>query len=100
MIKMSSVGRVLGLGVLTYFAYKVYNNQPMSAEQSGLNLRIQEVGSTIFAKIGSFLTDVNNPAPANDSNLKAFSMVGCLLIITLIAVSIFRQRARPRSPSH
>lgn len=89
---MSSVGRVIGLGIMTCFAYKMY--QSVNADQSDLNLRVQGVGSSIFAKIGAFLTDVNNPAPTNDSNLKAFAMIGCLSIMALLAFSILRRREK------
>jgi hypothetical protein len=90
---MSGLGRIVALGAITCCTYKIY--QHVNPEQSDLiNLRVQEVGSKIFAIIGNFLTDINTPTSTNDSNLKAFAMLGCLSIIALLAFSIFRRRER------
>ena len=61
-----------------------------------------EVVTTIFKCISSFFNKYS--IESNDSNLKAFAFIGCLSLIALLILSVFRRHqgsiVEPPTPHH
>jgi hypothetical protein len=58
--------------------------------------RIKEIALAIFLRIADFFKSFNNQS--KEINIKAIAMIGCLSLIALLVISIFRSDTRLMPP--